>query len=63
MWNAYIKKITSALIFTSYLYALIVNILFGLMWSEKTSVMTTPKHLGVQIWQIYPLVMASSGQE
>ena len=26
----------------------------GLMWSKKTSVMTTPKCLGTQIWQIYP---------
>ena len=28
------------------------NCLVGLMQSEKTSLMTTPKHLGVQIWQM-----------
>ena len=28
-------------------------LLFGLTRSEKTSVMTTPKCLGAQIWQIY----------
>ena len=28
--------------------------IIGLMQNEKTSVMTTPKHLGAQIWQIYP---------
>ena len=32
-----------------------VNYLVGLMWSEKTSVMSTSKSLGVQIWQIYLL--------
>ena len=42
----------------------LVKITFiGLMQSKKTSVMTTPKHLGAQIWQIYPLVLTSSGQE
>ena len=35
----------------------------GLTRSEKTSVMTTPKRPGAQIWQIYPSVLTSSGQE
>ena len=33
------------------------------MQSEKTSVMTTTKCLGTQIWQIYPLILTSDGQE
>ena len=43
---------------------LIVNSSYfiGLTRSKKTSVMTTPKRPGTQIWQIYPPVLTSSGQ-
>ena len=34
---------------------LIISPLIGLTWSKKTSLMTTPKHPGVQIWQMKPL--------
>ena len=31
----------------------LIQYLFGLAQSEKTFLMSTPKHLGAQIWQIY----------
>ena len=41
----------------------IESLFIGLTRSEKTSVMTTPKRPGAQIWQIYPPVLTSHGQE
>ena len=35
------------------------DMLIGLTWSKKSSVMATPKHLGAHIWQIYPLGQSS----
>ena len=37
--------------------------LVGLMQSKKTTVMTTPKCLEVQIWQIYPPALTSCAQD
>ena len=43
-----------------FLSTMICTWLIGIMQSEKTSVMTTPKHPGTQIWQIYPRFVGRS---
>ena len=48
------EEVGEALINNVFSKYCIPDYMIGLMQSEKTLLMSTPKHLGAQIWQIYP---------